>query len=438
MRKKRIIFSIVCVLILITSVSFIYSYNNYPISLAKPKEFVPNGRVILNKNLSKEKVLEDREELINIIEDTHPIFLDGVNKKYREAKDRFIKNTNKEMLTSDFQVEVSKYLTSLEDKHTSIGWKEDEKLNVNWIYLDSKLKLLDKDDNLTNQEVVEINGVNIKSLKSGINEIFPYENYSGENKNIENYLKGKKVLEYLGVKPKEEVKLKIKEGNNIKNISISFIRNISKPLNREIYGKKIDKDNYYIKFQTCTVNDSLNTLIDNLKGELNNGVKNVIVDVRDNPGGDSKACEELLNAMGMECGSFSQKIRYSKLAKEQRGYLKETGYVDLEGSNYSKKNENIKLYVITNANTFSSATWLGTLVRDGNLGLIVGSSSENMPSSYGDIIQYQLKNSKIIGMVSHKKFIRPNKEKSDEKTLEPDIKLKFYEDPVSYIVNMNK
>lgn len=67
-------------------------------------------------------------------------------------------------------------------------------------------------------------------------------------------------------------------------------------------------------------------------------------------------------------------------------------------------------------------------VRDGNLGTIIGRASSNSPSSYGDIIQFQLENSKLIGQVSHKKWIRPDISKEDEKVLEPDIYVDYGED----------
>ena len=56
---------------------------------------------------------------------------------------------------------------------------------------------------------------------------------------------------------------------------------------------------------------------------------------------------------------------------------------------------------------------LGVLVSDGNLGTLVGRSSRNSPSSYGDILYYQLENSKITGIVSHKKWTRPDVSKDN-------------------------
>ena len=70
----------------------------------------------------------------------------------------------------------------------------------------------------------------------------------------------------------------------------------------------------------------------------------------------------------------------------------------------AEKNDDLSLHVLTNENTFSSAQMLAVWVSDGDLGTLVGRPSANSPSSYGDVVRFQLKNSKILGQVSHKKW----------------------------------
>ena len=99
-----------------------------------------------------------------------------------------------------------------------------------------------------------------------------------------------------------------------------------------------------------------------------------------------------------------------------------------ESNNKSTKNEDINLYVLTNEATFSSAQMLCVWVADGKLGTLVGRPSSNMPSNYGDILSYQLKNSRIIGQISHKKWTRPDLTKDKERILEPNIYVNYGND----------
>ncbi|MFR3559678.1 MAG: hypothetical protein ACLTUN_14110 [Paraclostridium sordellii] len=56
--------------------------------------------------------------MVKIMEDTHPIFLDELPKAYYDFKAEFLKNTNKKMTLGEFALEISKYLSSIDDiKH---------------------------------------------------------------------------------------------------------------------------------------------------------------------------------------------------------------------------------------------------------------------------------------------------------------------------------
>ncbi|SHJ94652.1 Peptidase family S41 [Clostridium amylolyticum] len=438
-RSIKIFLWIGASLLLISLVFCGYLYFFKPISMHKPLVYSSKGNVVLEKELTKEEVKEDVKSMINIIEETHPIFLEGENKKYQAAKENFIKVCNNAMTTSQFQLEASKYLCSLEDGHTGIRWNEVEALDINWLYLNGKLSLMDKDNKIIDKEVVKINGINIEALIKGVKEIFPAENYVAENKNIANRLKGKLALEALGVEVNDKVPLTIKGNNGYEDITVKYAPiNNTGNYSREISSKKIDSKTFYIRLGICEVNNSLNSVIEDLKSAMNEGGTNVIIDVRDNPGGNSQACTKLLDAMNMKPGHFGAVIRFSPLAQKYRGYLRSHGKVILSNSNSSKKNENIDLYVITNENTFSSAQWLATWVQDGKLGDIAGSASSNMPSSYGDVVYFQLSNSKIEGSVSHKKFTRPDSSKDKERALEPDIKVEIGQDPLQKVKEIIK
>jgi C-terminal processing protease CtpA/Prc len=80
------------------------------------------------------------------------------------------------------------------------------------------------------------------------------------------------------------------------------------------------------------------------------------------------------------------------------------------------------VYILTSANTFSAAMDFAVLISDNGLGVVVGESPGNMPSSYGDILYFQTPNARLACAVSYKYFVRPDASKSDS-PLMPDVQV---------------
>ena len=415
-------------IILLVGGFFAYLYINQPISIYNVKEFESIGDPDLDKELSEEEVNEDIENIIEIVEKTHPIFLGEVPEKYYDSKKELLSVSNSSMTVGILQKEISKYLSSIEDGHTSLWWNGNMFLDVEWKYKDGKLILLDKDKKLTNKIIKKIGNVDINKIVEMIQETFPAENKIAEARNIERYSKEIYFLESLGIN-NNSINLTIKNGELEENLEVKF-NEVTDDSNRDnsIYIKKIDDKTGYIRLGVCEINSYLETVIKDIKEYRNEGVNNFIIDVIDNPGGNSMACIMILEALNIEPGHYGTVIRFSSLAQEQRGYLRKCGNISYKSNNEVVKNDDINLYVLTNEVTFSSAQMLCVWVSDGELGTLVGRPSSNMPSSYGDVLTYQLKNSKLIGQVSHKKWTRPDISKDSEPILEPDIYVEYGDD----------
>jgi len=82
-----------------------------------------------------------------------------------------------------------------------------------------------------------------------------------------------------------------------------------------------------------------------------------------------------------------------------------------------------KVIFIQGKDSFSSATLLLTLARDNGIGIIVGETSGGRPSHYGDILYCTLPNTGTIATVSHKHFIRPNRDLVTREYLVPDVSI---------------
>ncbi|SHJ39160.1 C-terminal processing protease CtpA/Prc, contains a PDZ domain [Clostridium cavendishii DSM 21758] len=430
MKKKILI--ITSILLLIICIGYIYMYNNTIIQIYTPKPYVSLGDASLEKLLKANEIKEDTTQMIKIMETTHPIFLETIPEKYKNAKEIFLKETNKDMTTKDFQYCISRYLSSIKDGHTRIYCRDKYYLDVKLKYLNQKLVLLDEKNLPTDKVVTKINGVSIDKVISTIDDLFPAENYVAKGVNISNYVKSQDLLTLAGIDCSKDMSLSVKDKEGEKDIQVNFqIPSYTVNNKHEISSKTIDDKTIYIKLETCELNNSFGKTLDDLNKAVKNNIKNVIIDVRNNGGGTSNACLKLLEAIKMKPGNFGAVLRFSPLASERYGFLQKSGYYKDNQSNNVTKNENIKLYVLMNENTFSSAQWMATWVKDGKLGTLVGQPCSNMPSSFGDALDFQLKNSKLEGQISHKKFLRPDKSKNDERVLEPDIKVDYSEDALN-------
>jgi len=87
MKKKKLkVIGIIlgCAVVLLTGIA-IYSYYNFPISVYAPKAYKYAGNVQLDKEMTVSEVKADVEKMIDIMEGTHPIFLEKQSKEYKEA-----------------------------------------------------------------------------------------------------------------------------------------------------------------------------------------------------------------------------------------------------------------------------------------------------------------------------------------------------------------
>lgn len=393
----------------------------------------------LNQNLTKVQVQDDREHVIEYLENVHPFFLlEQDQKEYKVAKEKYMKATKRAMPTAEFREITSIYLSSLNDGHTTLSWESGEEfpfLQMEASYEEGRTYLCENGEK-TDIRIEEIGGVSIQDIYQTIDLIRPEENQSAMAKNRERFLTVKSVLACCGVEMKDnKVQVLFSDG---KEKQYSFGK---KRLETMSYG--VGENNWYkegdifvIDLNLCVVDTKLDLIRSELRRAINTGCHKVMIDVRGNPGGDSEACSLLLNELGMSVPDTTVICRYSSFAAEQRGYTEKEGIATYKGSIKAEESGNpIELVVLSDKYTFSSATLLCTWIRDGKLGKIIGEASSNQPNAYGDILVFTLKNSKLEIGISHKKFIRSDQYK-EENMLIPDIETSAedaYQQGVGYL-----
>lgn len=190
-----------------------------------------------------------------------------------------------------------------------------------------------------------------------------------------------------------------------------------------------------------------------------NNIGTLVIDVRNNTGGNSKLCDELLSWLKpiKNTTVTNSYTRFSELWKQHYPTLAaeyEHAFAEIhqplemgklynsytlpnlsDSSNKKKSNEYFMMnndenlifkgnvIFIQNSKTFSSAGMLITAAIDNNIGVVIGDKSSYRPCNYGDILAWELPNTKIRGFVSYKIFKRPNIAKCNENYLLPTVYL---------------
>lgn len=384
-------------------------------------------------------VQEDANQLVSIIESTHPEFsLNDIQPGYPTAKKSFLAAASKKISYDDFAWLASAYLASLRDGHTSIfQTQSNETLQGSYRMTESGLFEVDSGGSITDKKVTAIGGIPIDQIFTTISRYEVAENEAGVMMNDTTWSTYRPILELAGVDcTKSTVSITEQNGTQTSSKEVAFQSrspNSEHGANNIVDSSRIG-DIFYIGLHECELKPDVEWTAATLRQMAADGVTRVIIDVRNNPGGNSKACERLLNAMGMRVPEYGVYARKSPLAVAQCNGTVDWNTKIQPSQSTAQTNSHISLVVLTNEFTFSSATMLAVWVQDGKLGTVIGYPSANSPSSYGDVLSFQLKNSGIKGTVSYKRWLRPNAQ-ADQRMLHPDVLVPIRGDALKTAIN---
>lgn len=195
-------------------------------------------------------------------------------------------------------------------------------------------------------------------------------------------------------------------------------------------------------------------------------IKTLVVDVRNNRGGNGNLCRVLLSWLILPEKEITgvSKIRFSSLwemsypqiaadykkkfaqngidyrlgelydNKKLSQLISQDGKPPISGMDYDtlfvQNREAEKVFrgnviFIQDAGTYSSAGQLITDATDNHTGMVLGSESAFRPCHYGDMLTWKLPNTYIKGSVSHKIFLRPDTSRYNEKSIRPALNLDY-------------
>lgn len=171
--------------------------------------------------------------------------------------------------------------------------------------------------------------------------------------------------------------------------------------------------------------------------------KNLIIDLRGNPGGDNSLSDRMIVYFATKPFWFSSEfsVKTSSITKQFWKDVKDSSLQDLKNKILTKKDGEIfkvsfqnnsprtdslrfegKVYVLVDRYSYSNAVSVAAIVQDYNFGLIIGEPTADVASSYGATHEFKLLNSQVSVTYPKAFIVRPNGDRN-LKGVTPDVKI---------------
>lgn len=182
---------------------------------------------------------------------------------------------------------------------------------------------------------------------------------------------------------------------------------------------------------------SFSDFIDKMNADLKqHHIQKLVVDMRYNGGGNSMLGDQLLQYLGVDTDGISKYKTFVRKSdflfkcmpdfydcrKGKPGEL--IPMEDCEHLSFLPKIKNRfegKVIFIQGQNTFSSANYLLTTIKDNHLFPIIGTPTSQKPTCFGDVLPVELPFTGTKGYISHSFFERPDVSRNEQDCLYPDF-----------------
>lgn len=366
---------------------------------------------------TKEQAVEDLDYVIKCLNRDHPMFEDGVPDKVQKQIDTEKNSWGEEVGTYELWRSIARVLSSIGDAHTMTNTSFSRKYLYDYIC---------KSDN--GYTVTKINGTDVDELFQQNKDLFSYELESWGMEMFTDCLETREGLKFLNIDISSDIVFTYEDSDG-KTVDCRYTAgdfysydDCSEMLGVESddtpsYSYEIDEKSNVGVFTltSCDYDSEYKEEIYNFFTEvIEKNIDNVVVDLRDNYGGNSGVADEFI--MYLDYDTYKTPSGCWRLGPY-------TMHWDADEQNIKHYDEMLfggNVYVLTSSNTFSAACDFATMISDNGFGAVVGEACGNMPASYGEAAVFQTPNSLMSFQVSTKYFGRIDESKADQPLI-PDI-----------------
>ncbi|KUK77734.1 MAG: Peptidase S41 [candidate division WS6 bacterium 34_10] len=338
-------------------------------------------------NLTKKAIKQDINEFQKKLEEIHPNPYKYILKKdfhtLLESKTKNVKSIR------DLGLAIISVLPKLKDGHTQLELSYDVfgaksfmfqfKFFNDGYYLIKSSKTLSE---FLGYKLTRINNFPIDDIENIVTPLIPQENETSTKYYLSSKLMEPVILDYLNIKKDENIKLQLENQKEKTSIEISpedskikmisMLKNIPKVDEslkvRKPYWFKhmLDLKSFYFQYNECTEMEDL-SISEVIKIFKKSSLLNLIIDLRNNKGGDSEVLKPLIEFLRKYKGKY-------------------------------------KTFVLTGADMYSSAVINLIELSDIPNTISIGEIPHGNPTHYGEVEIFILPNSKLKVFSSSKLF----------------------------------
>lgn len=379
----------------------------------------------LDAVLMREEAAEDLNYIVKMVMERHPACMDGLADAVSAAYEReAVALAARENVTVQaLWQSAGRVLHELNDAHTAVRARYDAVSHLSLAFSYDGAELVCRGGEYDGFVVTKIGGAPVSGLYERFRGQSSYELEQYAWHSFANRIGRSDDLAFAGAEALPMIEVEMKNPGTGERIKRTFSLQETETAAADVQEP----------FVSCTIDDAsgIGVLIlhqcdynETYKAALKEfftavkakGIQSVILDLRDNPGGNSLVGREF--------------IRYLPVERYQTGStdVRFGPFLYHNSAQTAKNNREADLvfdggvYVLTSTASFSSAVDFAVVLSDNGICTVVGEIPGNMPSSYGDILKFQTPNAKLAFTVSYKYFIRPDASKS-AMLLIPDVQV---------------
>lgn len=250
--------------------------------------------ILLGDTLMKEQL----NKILKLLEDNHINFYANITKAELKNYIKELLMTNELQDKYDLYYIVSKIIKKAlnrNDSHTTIFFKNGERVPLKFAFFDDKLYVVDaKNKDLIYSQVLEINNIDIKEILFELEQTITYSTNGWKEFSLARDISSISKLRSLKIlnKPKELEYTFLNKGVKEKRMFNNQSLDSEKIQN---YTFSINNDIMHIIYNSCENEEKMNELVDIIKKHLE--IKYYIIDLRDNIGGNSNIIKPLIEVL---------------------------------------------------------------------------------------------------------------------------------------------
>ncbi len=409
--------------------------------------------------ISKNKIQGDLEFLKEKLTNIHPIYLDkDFNNQWNEQYNKVYANIPDSISFSNSYTMFASLMVLLKDGHSNFAFPYSERvkyMNNSGITMPFTVEIKNKKIilkecfnesyyiKLVGSEILSINEIPANKIIEQLMNFYGDKNVAIINNNIEKYF-GAYFWTVYGSFPQYKINL-LKDGDQF-SITINAVNNQDYFVLRNKFYPQKTEEKYqlhflnndsiaYLKIKSFADKKVLSDFLSNAFDSIGKkAFKNLIIDIRNNPGGTSDGVDTLLSYLitkqykqykliGLRVSNEIKSIYENKkptfynmikyFEDNQLFYYEDTMLIETPVHRQNRYNGN--LFVLINDKTFSAASTFAGVIKEYNLGKIVGQTETGGTIAYyGDFLLFKLPNTKMEFFISSKFFIQYGGTKLDK------------------------